>query len=151
MNKGIIHHYFSEPVSTNISSVKSTYLNSFETLSPYREGYQMSDQGPDYYVFNYREVKNPLKLKLKMKEACEYLPIGRKIRQNYYSEYWKNSQGKSRVLVILASEIRNQYFRLPGNKLFLIPCEIETYFVTFAPITGKQYKFLKSKCDGKQE
>ena len=86
MNQGIIHHYFSEPVSTKISSIKLTYLNSFETLSQYSEGYQMSEQGPDYYFTKYQEVNNPLKLKWNIKEACKYLPIGRKIQKIYYQE-----------------------------------------------------------------
>ena len=59
MNRDIIHHYFLDPVSTSISSIKLSYLNSFENLFPYREGYQMSEQGPDSYFINYHEVKNP--------------------------------------------------------------------------------------------
>ena len=108
----------------------------------------MSEQGPDYYILNYQVVKNPLKLKWNMKEECEYLPIGRRNSTKLIPRRLKNSQGKTRVFVILASEISNKFFHQPGNKLFLIPWEIDTYFVTFAPITGKQYKLLKSKCDG---
>ena len=78
MKLGIIHHFFSEPVSISISSIQLTYLNSFDNLSPNKEGYQMSEKGPDSYFINYQEVKKPLKLKWKMKRACEYLPIGRK-------------------------------------------------------------------------
>ena len=102
----------------NITSIKLTYLNSFENLIPYREGYQMNEQGPDSYSINYHEVINPLKLKWKMKEQCEYLSIGRKDYLDLLPQRLKNSQRKSRILVLLASENDNEYFRLTGNKLF---------------------------------
>ena len=58
MKQGIIHQFFSEPVSISIDSIQITYLNSFDNLSPNKEGYQMSENGPDSYFINYQQVKN---------------------------------------------------------------------------------------------
>ena len=34
---------------------------------------------------------------------------------------------------------------IPGHKLFLIPYEMDTYFVSFAQVTMNQYKLLKKR------
>ena len=111
MNEGTIQNYFSETVSANISSISLTYLNSFKNLIPFREGYQMNETGPDIYSINYHEVKNPIKLEWNMKKECQYLPIGRKDCLEFLPRRLKNSQGRSRILVILASESDNESFR----------------------------------------
>ena len=58
MKKGIIHKFFSEPVSISINLIKVIYLNSFDNLTHKKEGYQMSENGPDSYFINYQEVKS---------------------------------------------------------------------------------------------
>ena len=47
------------------------------------------------------------------------------------------------LYVIPVSEIKNKYIHFTEKKLFLIPYEIETNFVKFAPITMEQYFSLK--------
>ena len=49
-DKKILNKFFSKPVSEPVDSLNITYLNSFENLTCYKEGYQMSVNGPDSYV-----------------------------------------------------------------------------------------------------
>ena len=105
----------------------------------------MNEDGPDSYMINYQEVKNAIRLRWKMKPACKYLPLGRKESIEMLPRRLKNSKGIIRVYVVLASEIQNSYFHDTRKKLFLIPYEIQTNFVIFSAITGKQYKLLKNK------
>ena len=145
MNKGIIHQFFSNPVSRSISSIKITYLNSFDNLSPNEDGYQMSENGPDSYFINYQHVNKQLKLIWEMKKGFEYLPNGRRNSKGMFPRRLKNSIGESRVFIVLPSVIKKPYNHISGSKLFLIPYEIDDCFTTFAQITKNQYKFLKIK------
>ena len=61
--EGKILNYFSETVSAPISSLKITYINSLENLTCHKEGYQMSEKGPDSYVIKYGKIESNIGLK----------------------------------------------------------------------------------------
>ena len=89
--KGIIHHFFANPVSESVDSTQIIYLNSFHNLNANEEGYQMSENGPDSYFINYQEVKGQFKLKWKQRQGFNYLPNGRRNTKEMIAKRLENS------------------------------------------------------------
>ena len=120
-------------------------MNSFHNLTCYKEGYQMSVKGPDGYVINHHTVENPVRLKWKLKTNHSFMPIKRKDSREFLPRRLKNSQEITKVYIIIASNAVEKLCCTFKTKLFLIPYKIEASYVTFAPITHKQYILLKNK------
>ena len=108
-------------------------MNSLHKLTCYEKGYQMCIRGPDSYTVDYEKVDNHIGLTWNIKSASSFLPIPRKHRREFFPRRLLNSLGKMNLYVIAVSEIKNKYIHFSGKKLFLIPYEIETNFVKFAP------------------
>ena len=118
-------------------------MNSFQNLISYKEGYQMSEKGPDSYVINYKKIENRIGLKWKVKPTAEFLSMKRKNSTQMLPRRLKNSLGKTTVYVIPASEVESAYIHDSGTKMFLIPYKVEDHFVSFDLISQKQYTILK--------
>ena len=142
-DKGMIHDYFSTPVSAPIASLRITYMNSLLNLTCHEEGYQMSTLGPDSYVIKCEKIRNPMTLSWKLKDACSLLPVKRKAIRDMLPRRLKNSLCMTEIYIVTSSDIENKYIHDPSSKLFLIPYKIEKQFVWFAPITQEQYKKLE--------
>ena len=119
--KGKIRNYFSKLVSAPISSLNITYMNSLENLTCHKEGFQMSEKGPDSYMINYGKVENHIGLKWNQKSTCQFLPVKRKDTRNTLPRRLRNSIGTTMVYIIPASEIEHSYVHDSDTKLFLIP------------------------------
>ena len=57
MEAGTMNDYFSGQDKVPVKSLRLAYMNSFLNLVPYKEGYQMKEEGPDSYVINYKRLK----------------------------------------------------------------------------------------------
>ena len=130
-----IQNYFSKPVNAPISSLKITYINSLENLTCHKEGFQMSEKGPDRCIIIYGKVENHIGLKWNQKSTCQFLPVKRKDTRNTLPRRLRNSIGTTLVYIISASEIEHSYVHDSDTELFLIPYKIETHFVCLAPIS----------------
>ena len=73
-----MNDYFSVQDNVPFKSLRIAYMNSFQNLVQYEEGYQMREEGPDIYVINYKKIENSIRLKWKEKSTAKLLPAKRK-------------------------------------------------------------------------
>ena len=134
MEAGTMNDYFSVQDNVPVKSLRLAYMNSFQNLVQYEEGYQLREEGPDSYVIYYKKIENSIRLKWKEKSTAKLLPAKRNNLTQCLPRRLKNSLGKTTVYVIPASEVKSANILESVSKIFLIPYKVETYFVSFSPI-----------------
>ena len=142
-DKGKLKDYFSSEVSTSVNSLNITYMNSMESLSFDKGGYQMSLVGPDNFVIENNMIENHIRLEWKQKLICSSLTGKRKHTRDMLPRRLANSLYKTNICIIAETELKSSYVHDMATKFFLIPYDIGTDFVRFATISQKQYNYLK--------
>ena len=66
--RNLLSHYFSNIIEVNLSQVQIRYLNSIHNIIPQQEGYEMSQNRPDWFLINPQIISDVYELDWTIKQ-----------------------------------------------------------------------------------